>query len=169
MFRTTTRWSLGRLSCSKYVEDTKIELNHQWKKKVCVLLFLITSIQMLLQSIVIDEVTCRTFKADSQVAAADRNYQHHIDYTVIWYIECDDSRNTRAWNCTVARQLSDNLCGTCDNSIDLLIHYESAMPWRFHCSLPVLNTFQAVRFMCQENSNPLFDAQIRRQRTRNKN
>ena len=51
---------------------------------------------MFLQSIVIDQVTCGAFKAHSQLAAADRIYQHHIDYTMIWYIECDDSGNTGA-------------------------------------------------------------------------
>ena len=34
----------------------------------------------------------QTFKAHGQLAAADRTYQHHIDNTMIWYIECDNSR-----------------------------------------------------------------------------
>jgi len=42
---------------------------------------------MFLQFTVTDEVTCRTFKTDSQLVAGDRTYQHHIDYTMIWYIE----------------------------------------------------------------------------------
>ena len=53
-------------------------------------------VQMFLQSFVINEVTCRAFKADSQLAAAIRAYQHHIDYAMIWYTECDESRNTGA-------------------------------------------------------------------------
>jgi hypothetical protein len=114
-----------------------------------------------------NEVICRSFKAGGQSAGADHRYQHHIDYTMICYIECDNSRDTDAWNCTVVGQLSDQMYGTCDNSIDLPL-----LLWKCRAlttpSFLASYEYRPSCSLCRESSNPLFDAQIHGQRTRNK-
>jgi hypothetical protein len=82
---------------------------------------------------------CRTFKAESVGGRSSDNLltPHRLYNDMV-------QQERRCMKLHSCRAVSDHVCGTCDNSIDLPIYYESAMPWRLHCSLQVLNSYQAV-------------------------